>query len=73
MPINSTTGHPDIVEVFKGEGAQPWYWRLRYGSPGKRKAAVSEGYSTRPGARRAALAIVKRNPTLQFHERETKS
>lgn len=40
------------VELFKGEGRQPWYLRLK-GANGK-TLSVSEGYFSKWNAKRAA-------------------
>ncbi len=42
----------NVVHIFKGKGIQPYYIRLV--SPNGQVLAVSEGYVTRWGARRAA-------------------
>lgn len=43
------------VEVFKGNGKQPWYVRLK--SRNGKIVTVSEGYASKANAQRAAKTV----------------
>jgi len=46
------------IEVFKGKGAHPWFWRLVSVSNGQ-TLAVSEGYLRRADRTRIANKLMK--------------
>jgi len=56
------------VELFKGEGRQPWYLRV-VGANGK-TLTVSEGYATRWNAKRAARKAMSNLPLVDAKTHE---
>lgn len=52
------------VEIFKGEGKQPWFVRLIYDN--NQKANVSEGYVTKWNAKRAARRMFPDLPIVDL-------
>ena len=56
------------VEIFKGEGRQPWFIRLM--ADNNKVLNVSEGYATRWNAKRAARKALPNIPLVDAKTHE---